>query len=147
MQDTMICDLPKHGKTQPNHTNLMGPPLDYMVKCKVFDCIWSDLYNLCCFYALRTTGDPPDFPSPQEPVKRSQVRDLLKSARSVGHPYMILVHSVDSVTTVSMLRELHTTTCLRRLQVDLRDKSIKMSFCSFCMYAGTNNLSYLNQLS
>ena len=124
----------------------MGPPLDYVAKCKVFDCIRSDLYDLCRFYALGTTGDPPDFPSPQEPVTRSQVRDLLKSARLIGHPYMILVHSTDSMTAVSMLQELHTATCLRCLQVDLHDKSNKMSFCPFCMYAGTNDLSYLNHI-
>ena len=76
----------------------------------------------------------------------NQVKDLLKSARSIGHPYMILVHSNDSVTTVSMLWELHTTTCLRHLQVDLRDKSNKMSFCPFCAYAGANDLSYLNHI-
>ena len=28
-RDTMICDLPEHGKMQPNHTDPMGPPLDY----------------------------------------------------------------------------------------------------------------------
>ena len=39
MRDTMICDLPKHGKTQPNHPNPVGPPLGYLAKCKVFDCI------------------------------------------------------------------------------------------------------------
>ena len=26
-RDTMICDLPKQGKTQPNHPDPMGPPL------------------------------------------------------------------------------------------------------------------------
>ena len=92
------------------------------------------------------TGDPPDFPSLQELVMCSQVRDLLKSARLVGHPYMILAHSTNSMTAVSTLRELHTATCLRCLQVDLHNKFIKMSFCSFCMYAGMNDLSYLNHI-
>ena len=32
-RDTMICDLPKHGKIQPNHPDPMGPPLDYMGEC------------------------------------------------------------------------------------------------------------------
>ena len=32
-RDTMICYLPKHGKVQPNHPDLVGPPLDYMHKC------------------------------------------------------------------------------------------------------------------
>ena len=76
----------------------------------------------------------------------SQLRDLLKSARLIGHPDMILVHSTDSVTTVSMLGELHTVTCLRHLQVDLCDKSVKMCFCLFCMYTGMNDLSYLNHI-
>ena len=145
MQDTIVYNLPEHGKTQPNHPNPMGPPLDYLVECKVFDCIWLDLYDLCHFYALGMTGNPPDFPSPWELVMHSQVRDLLKLARSIGCPYMILAHSTDSVTTVSMLWELHTATCLRCLQVDLCDKSIKMS-CPFCVYAGMNDLSYLNHI-
>ena len=37
IRDTMICDLPKHGKVQPNHPNLVGSPLDYMSECQVFD--------------------------------------------------------------------------------------------------------------
>ena len=36
-RDTMICDLPMHGKAQPNHPDPVGPPLDYMGKCQVFD--------------------------------------------------------------------------------------------------------------
>ena len=107
---------------------------------------WLDLYDLCCFYALGTTGNPPDFPTPQELVICSQVRDLLKLARSIGHPYMILVYSVNSVTTVSMLQDLHMAACLRHLQVDLCDKSVKMSFCPFCAYAGMNDLFYLNHI-
>ena len=142
----MNCDLPEHGKTQPNHPDPMGLPLGYMVKCKVFNCIQSDLYDLCHFYALGMTGDPPDFPSPWEVVTHSQVKDLLMSTRSISCPYMILVHSTDSLITVSMLQELHTTTCLRHLQVDLCSKSVKMSFCPFCAYAGANNLSYLNHI-
>ena len=76
----MICDLPKHGKMQPNHPNPVGPPLDYMVECQVFYSIWLDLYDLCHFYILGMTGNPPEFPTPWEPVTRSQVRDLLMSA-------------------------------------------------------------------
>ena len=76
----------------------------------------------------------------------NQVKDLLKSTRSIGCPYMILAHSNDSMTAMSMLQELHTATCLRRLQVDLCDKSIKMSFWPFCAYTGANDLSYLNHI-
>ena len=82
------------------------------------------------------TGDPPEFPASQEPVTHGQVQDLLKSAHAIGRPYLILVHSVDSVMAVSLLRELHTIMCLWQLQVDLRDKSVKLSFCPFCAYVG-----------
>ena len=83
-RDTMICDLPKHGKMQPNHPDPLGPPLDYMGECQVFDGIRSDIYDLCHFYALGTTGNLPEFPTPQEPATHGQVRDLLKLARSIS---------------------------------------------------------------
>ena len=47
---------------------------------------------------------------------------------------------------VSLLRELHTAACLWQLQVNLWDKSVKLSFCPFCAYAGRNDLSYLNHI-
>ena len=118
-RDTMICDLPKHGKAQPNHPDPVGPPLDYMRERQVFDGICSDIYDLCRFYTLGTMGDPPEFPAPSEPATCGQVRDLLKSAHAIGWPYLILAHSADSVMAVSLLRELHTAVCLRQLQVDL----------------------------
>ena len=142
----MICDLPEHGKMQPKHPDPVGLPLDYMAECKVFDGIRLDLYDLCSFYILGTMDDPPEFPTLQEPVMCSQVRDLLKSARSIGHPYMILVHSANSVTAVFLLWELHMAACLRHLQVDLQDKSVKLPFCPFCTYVGGNDLSYLNPI-
>ena len=49
-----------------------------------------------------------------------------------------------------MLRKLHMVACLQCLQVDLRDKSVKLSFCPFCTYmgggGGRNDLSYLNHI-
>ena len=119
MRDIMTCDLPEHRKAQPNHPDLVGPPLDYMRECQVFDNICSDIYDLCQFYSLGTTGDPPKFPTPQEPTTHGQVRDLLKLAHTIGWPYLILVHSTDSVMAMSLLRELHSTACLWWLQVDL----------------------------
>ena len=91
-------------------------------------------------------GDPPKFLAPWEPATHGQIQDLLKLAHTIGRPYLILVHSADSVMAVSLLRELHTATCLWQLQVDLQDKSVKLSFCPFCAYAGGNDLSYLNHI-
>ena len=77
-------DLPKHGKAQPNYPDPVGLPLDYMGECQVFDGIQSDIYDLCGFYIPGMTGDPPEFPTPQEPTTRGQIRDLLKSAHAIG---------------------------------------------------------------
>ena len=76
-RDTMICDLPKHRKVQPNHPDPVGLPLDYMGEHQVFDGIRSDIYDLCRFYILGMTGDPPEFHAPQEPATHRQIRDLL----------------------------------------------------------------------
>ena len=72
-RDTMICDLPKHGKAQPNHLDPVGPPLEYMRNRQVFEGIRSDIYDLCQFYALGTMGDPPEFPALQEPMTCEQI--------------------------------------------------------------------------
>ena len=92
------------------------------------------------------TGDPPEFPATWEPTTHGQIRDLLKLAHAISWPYLILAHSADLVTAVSLLRELHMATCLRQLQVNLWGKSVKLSFCPFCAYAGGNDLSYLNHI-
>ena len=83
-RDAMICILPEHRKAQPNHPDLVGPPLDYMRECQVFDGIYSDIYDLCRFYTLGTMGDPPEFPTPREHTTHVQIRDLLKSAHAIG---------------------------------------------------------------
>ena len=145
-RDTMICNLPEHWKAQPNHPDLVGLPLEYMRDRQVFEGVRLDIYDLCQFYTLGTTGDPPEFPAPWGPVTRGQVRDLLKLACAIGRPYLILAHSADSVMAVSLLRELHTAACLQWLQVNLWDKMVKLSFCPFCAYAGGNDLSYLNHI-
>ena len=110
-RDTMTCDLPKHRNVHPNHPDPVGPPLDCMGECQVFDGIRSDIYDLCRFYTLGMTGDPPEFPTPWEPATYGQVWDLLKLACSFGRPYLILAHSADSVMAISMLRELHMAAC------------------------------------
>ena len=71
-RDTMICDLPEHGKMQPNHPDPMGQPLDNMGECQVFNGICSNIYDLCQLYTFGMTGDPPEFPVPWEPVIHGQ---------------------------------------------------------------------------
>ena len=72
-RDTMISDLPEHGKVQPNHPDPVKPPLEYMRDHQVFEGIHSDIYDLCRFYTLVMMGDPPEFPTPQEPMTHGQI--------------------------------------------------------------------------
>ena len=46
-RDTMICNLPEHGKAQPNHLDPVGPPLEYMCDRQVFEGVQLDIYDLC----------------------------------------------------------------------------------------------------
>ena len=72
-RDTMICDLPEHGKAQPNHPDPVGPPLEYMHDCQVFEGVHLDIYDLCQFYTLGTMGDPPEFPTPWADLRSAEV--------------------------------------------------------------------------
>ena len=121
---------------QPNHPDLVGPPLKYMDEYQVFECIRANLYYLCCFYIMGMIDDPPCFPSLWELASCRQVHDLLKLAHTIGQPYLILAHSANSMMAVSLLRELHTTTCLHQLLADQWGKSVKLSLCPFCTYVG-----------
>ena len=133
-RDTIICDLPEHRKAQPNHPDPVGPPLDYMGECQVFDGIQSDIYNLCQFYTLGTTSGPPEFPAPQEPATRRQIRDLLKLARIIGRPYMILVHTAHC----------HMLMTPPSRSSRLVSETLILPLLHLC---GGNNLSYLNHIS
>ena len=124
----MICDLPKHGKMQPNHPDPVGPPLDYMAECQVFDDIWSGLYDLCHFYILGMTGNPPEFPTLQELVTCSQVRDLLKSD----------CHVPAAGTAHGHLFEVPTGGPLGQIC-----KDVILPLLHIC---GVNDLSYLNHI-
>ena len=72
-RDTMICNLPEHGKVQLNHPDPVRLPLEYMHNRQVFEGVRSDIYDLCRFYILGMMGDPPKFPAPQEPTTCRQI--------------------------------------------------------------------------
>ena len=74
-RDTMIYDLPEHGKVQPNHPDSVGPPLDYMGERQVFNGVQSDIYDLCWFYILgrQVTRQSSPHLRNQQPVGRSEI--------------------------------------------------------------------------
>ena len=106
MHDTMICDHADPCK-EAKFPGPIGPPLEYMKHCGVFDAKKTNEYDLCCFYQVGLSGDLPDFPSPHKPATHEWVSKFLLKARSLGWPNLIVAHPWDSGTAVCLLQELH----------------------------------------
>ena len=81
----------------------LGAPLDYMGRCDIFKSIKTSKYDLCCFYQVGLTGDFPEFPKSHEPMTIDHVCGLLKKARMLSWPNLIVAHSQDAVTAVCLL--------------------------------------------
>ena len=129
----------------------IGPPLDYMMSCRVFKPKKTSEYALCRFYQVGCSRDLPEFPLPHAPATHEQVSSLLLTARVLGWPNLIVVHSQDAVTAVCLLQELHVKDSLHCLpmetKVEAGSKPIqKLSFCPFCQYSWSNNPSYMNHI-
>ena len=70
---------------------------------------------------------------------------------SSGHPNLIVAFAWDAVTAVCLLQELHSKDSLRCLPMELKSDvcgkaTKKLSFCLFCLYHSSNNLSYMNHI-
>ena len=127
----------------------LGAPLGYMESCRVFKPTLTSEYNLCCFYKVGLTGDFPEFPKPCKPETNDHVLCFLKKARALSQPNLIVEHSQDVVTAVCLLQELHAKGSLWHLKMEVPMEAAgkfkwKLSFCPFCQYLGSNDLSYLN---
>ena len=93
----------------------------------------------------------PEFPTPHEPATNDHLCHFLENARECSWPNLLVAHSLDAVIVVCLLQELHTKASLQCLKMETDaeagDKSKrKLSFCPFCQYSGSNNLSYLNHI-
>ena len=150
MHDTMTCDHadPWKGAKFPDH---LGPPLEYMKHCGVFDPKKTNEYNLCQFYQVGLSRDLLDFPTPHEPATHEWVSKFLLMTRSLGQPNLIVAHPRDSVMAICLLQELHVKDSLQHLlmepKADAAGKAIKkLSFCPFCIYSCSNDPSYMNHI-
>ena len=73
---SMTCDHADPCK-EAKSPNQLGPPLDYMMSCGVFNPKKTSKYDLCCFYQVGLSGDLPKFPSPHASATHEQVSSLL----------------------------------------------------------------------
>ena len=148
--DALSCD---HGDPckELRHPDPASPPLDYMKHHGIFKAKKSNKYNLCHFYCIELSGDLPTFSSPCEPAIHKMLEDFLLKAQALGHPNLIVAFAWDSATAVCLLQELHSKDSFRHLPMDPksdagRKATKKLSFCPFCLYHGSNNLSYMNHI-
>ena len=129
------------------HPDPAGPPLDYMKHYGVFKAKKSNEYDLCHFYHI----DLLTFPSPCEPATNKMLEDFLLKAWALGHPNLVVAFAWDMATAVCLLQELHSKDSVSCLPMEPkadvgRKTTKKLSFCLFCLYHGSNNLSYMNHI-
>ena len=144
--ETMTCD---HGDSckELRYLDPAGPPLDYMKHHGVF----KDKYDLCHFYHIELSRDLPTFPSTHEPATPEMLKDFLLKAQALGCPNLIVAFAQDLAMAVCLLQVLHSKDSLRHLPMepkpDVGGKAIKkLSFCPFCLYNSSNDLSYMNHI-
>ena len=120
-----------------------------MKHCGDFKAKKSNEYDLCHFYHIELSGDLPTFPSPHQPATHKMLENFLLKA--LGHPNLIVAFVQDSAMAVCLLQELHSKDSLRHLPMEPKPDTggkatKKLSFCLFCLYNSTNDLSYMNHI-
>ena len=77
-----------------------------------------------------------------------KLSDFLHKARAEGQSNLIVVHMSDSVTAVSLLSDLHNKNSLHHLLLEGKGRAggKHLSFCTFCLYMGSNGKIYMNHV-
>ena len=148
--DKMCCEHGEPFKELQNR-DPTGPPLDYMKQHGVFKAKKTNRYDFSHFYHVELSGDLPPFPSPCKPATHGMLKEPLRAAWALGHPNLLMAFARDSATVVCFLQELHNKGSLKHLPLepksDTDSKMVKMlSFCLFCLYNGSNDISYINHI-
>ena len=148
--DEMHCE---HGEPfrELQNQDPAGLPLDYVKQRGVFKAKKTNKYDLCHFYHVELSGGLPPFPSPREPATRKMLEEFLRAAQALGYPNLLMAFARNSATPVCLLQELHHKDSLKCLPLEPKsDADIKMvkklSFCLFCLYNGSNDISYMNHI-
>ena len=149
----MCCD---HGEAFKDHQhhNLVGPPLDYMKTCRVFKATKTNAYDFCHFYRVSATRELPVFPTPCDPASSDMLKGLLEASQTEKCANLLMVFAGESTTTVCLLQALHDEDSMKCLTLDMKpgkqdtDSKLvrKLSFCPFCLYQGSNDLSYVSHI-
>ena len=122
-----------------------------MKQRRVFKAKKTNKYDLCHFYHMELSRDLPPFPSPCKPATCVMLEELLRVAWALGCPNLLMAFARDSAMAVCLLQELHNKGSLKHLPLepksDVDSKMVKkLSFCLFCLYNGSNDISYMNHI-
>ena len=107
--------------------------------------------DLCRLYHVELSRNLPPFPSPCEPATHVMLEELLRAMWALGHPNLLMAFTRDLATAVCLLQELHNKGSLKHLPLepksDADGKMVKtLSFCPFCLYNGSNDISHMNYI-
>ena len=117
-----------------------------MVSHDVFKVKQMSGYDLCHFYQVGESGDLPPFPSSCLLAACERLSDFLHKARAEGQSQLIVVHTSDSVTVVSLLSDLHNKTSLHHLPLEGKGRTgSKHLSCPFWLYMDSNK-TYMNHI-
>ena len=93
----------------------------------------------------------PPFPSPCKPATHEMLEELLRAPQALGHPNLLKAFTRDLAMVVCLLQELHNKGSLKYLLLEPKSDTDgkmakKLSFCPFCLYNGSNDISYINHI-
>ena len=146
--DEMHCEHGEPFKELQNQ-DPTGLSLDYMKQHGIFKAKKSNEYDLCHFYHVELSGGLPPFPSPCKPATCEMLEELFRATWALRHPNLLMAFTRDSAMAVCLLQELHHKDSLKCLSLETKsdadDKAVKkLSFCPFCLYNGSSDISYMN---
>ena len=117
----------------------------------VFKAGKTNAYDLCCFYCVSASREFPTFPAPCEPASSNMLKWLLETVWAVKCTHPLWAFAGDSTIAICLLRELHNKYSMKCLALeskpgkqDADSKHIKK--LSFCLYHGSNDISYMNHI-
>ena len=119
-----------------------------MVSHDVFKVKQTNEYDLCHFYQVGGSGDLPPFPSLHGPATHEKLSDFFHKARAEGRCNLIVMHTSNFVTAVSLLSDMHNKNSFHCLPLEGKGKigGKHLSFCPFCLYTGSNDWTYMNHI-
>ena len=122
-----------------------------MKACGVFKARKTNAYDLCCFYCASASREFQTFATPCKPASHDMLKRLLETAWVAKCTHLLMAFAGDSTMAICLLHDKDSMKCftleLKPGKQDADSKPVKnLSFCPFCLYHGSNDISYMNHI-